>query len=204
MHLLNQRALGVAILLLLGMLVVVKQKATGSILDKPRGKLLVWIVNAFNLCFLLIVNPLAALLLITLRLETVDPGHLILDVPWLLTVLEMAGLALYVMGFLLMAWALTRLGGRYQPGGVAPRDTDEMVTDGPYGLIRHPMYTAALSISLGLTCLTQSLVLASVFCIYLVLIVVLIPMEEEGLRHAYGQRYLAYQHKVSKLLPLCY
>ena len=67
MHLLDQRILGIAILCLLGMLVIVKRVATGSILDKPKGNLLVQLVNIFNLFFLLVVNPLAAILLITGR-----------------------------------------------------------------------------------------------------------------------------------------
>jgi len=51
---------------LLGMLVTVKQVATGSILDKPKGNLMIQLVNIFNLFFLLVVNPLAAMLLIVL------------------------------------------------------------------------------------------------------------------------------------------
>jgi hypothetical protein len=51
MHLLDQKILGIAILLLLAMLVIVKRAATGSILDKPKGNLLVQLVNVFNLFF---------------------------------------------------------------------------------------------------------------------------------------------------------
>jgi len=63
MNLYDQRILGIAILCLLGILVTVKRVSTGSILDKPKGNLLVQFVNIFNLFFLLIVNPLAAILL---------------------------------------------------------------------------------------------------------------------------------------------
>ncbi len=70
----------------------------------------------------------------------------------LITVLEMAGLVIYVLGYLLMAWALIKLGSNYQLGGSTPRSRDKMVMDGPYRWVRHPMYTAALNISLGLAC----------------------------------------------------
>ena len=63
------------------------------------------------------------------------------------------------------------------------------------------MYTAALSISLGLACLIQSWGFLSVFCIYLGLILLLIPMEEEKLRQAYGDQYTAYQDRAGKILP---
>jgi len=201
MHLFGERILGIAILALLAMLVAVKRVSTGSILDKPKGNVVVQLVNIFNLFFLLVVNPLAGLLLFSRRLEVTDPTHLIIKARWPLVFLEIAGLAVYVLGFFLMAWALLRLGGNYQLGGSAPRPEDTMVMDGPYRLVRHPMYTAALSIALGLACLTQSLACLLVFCTYLVLILSLIPIEEEGMRRVYGGRYGAYERETGKLLP---
>ena len=76
--------------------------------------------------------------------------------------------------------------------------------DGVYRLVRHPMYTAALSISLGLACLIQSWAFLCVLCIYLVLILLLIPLEENELWKAYGEQYGAYQQKTKKLIPFVY
>jgi len=85
MHLLDQRTLGIVILLLLALLVIIKQMATGSIFkDRPRKNLRIWLTHIFNLFFLLIVNPLAALLLIARNLDAADPTRLALDMPWLL------------------------------------------------------------------------------------------------------------------------
>lgn len=204
MHLLDQRILGIVILFLLGMLVIVKQVATGTILDKPKGNLMVQLVNILNLFFLLVVNPLAAILLILRCLATIDPTQMAINEPWILMVLEIVGLMLYVIGYLLMAWALITLGHNYQLGGSAPRSEDKMVMRGPYKLVRHPMYTAALSISLGLAWLSQSWAFFGVFCIYLVLILPLISMEEDGLQKAYGEQYVAYQRKTKKLIPFVY
>lgn len=200
MNLLGETLLGIIILLLLGMLVLVKRAATGDILDKPEGNLLVWLVNIFNLFFLLIVNPLAAILLLTHRLVAIDPTHLIIRDSLTLTAVELVGLVTCVAGFLVMVWALVRLGKNYQLGGSAPRTEDRMITDGPYRLIRHPMYASVLSISLGLSLLIQSWAFLLVFCVYLVLIVLLMPLEEEKLRRAYGEQYLAYSRKTHKLL----
>ena len=204
MHLFDQRLLGIGILFLLGLLVATKQVTTGSILDKPRGSLLVQLVNIFNLFFLLIVNPLAAFLLITRSLETIDPTHLTISARVLLMALEVAGLVVYVAGFLLMVWALVSLGRNYQLGGSTPRAGDHMVMVGPYRLIRHPMYTSALCISLGLTCLVQSGTFLAVFCIYLALVLPLIPMEETGLQKAYGGLYADYQRTTKKIVPFLY
>jgi protein-S-isoprenylcysteine O-methyltransferase Ste14 len=204
MHLLDQRILGIAILFLLGILVTVKGIVTGSILDKPRGNLMVQLVNIFNLFFLLVVNPLVAILLITRRLATIDPTHLTIAEPWIVVVLEIIGLLMYAIGYFLMAGALVMLGRNYQLGGSAPRSEDKVVVDGPYRLVRHPMYTAALGISFGLVCLIQSWALFCVFCVYLVLIFLLIPVEEDGLQKAYGEQYLSYQQKTRKLIPFVY
>ena len=203
MNTIGQTALGIIVLCLLGILVGVKRVATGSILgEKPQGGFLISAVNVFNLFFLLVANPVAGILLITHRMDTFDPTRLTINVPWLLTGLETVGLLLYVIGFFLMAWALIHLGRNYQLGGNAPLETNELITTGPYRLVRHPMYTAALCIALGLACLIQSLAYLAVFVIYLVLMIFLVPFEEQGLRRAYGERYEAYRTTVGALLPL--
>jgi len=204
MNPIDQRMLGILILFLLGGLVITKQLTTGSVLDKPKGRFLVQLVNIFNLFFLLIVNPLVAILLITRNLETFDPTSLTIKSPWLVNTIGVAGLVLYVIGYLLMAWALIELRNNYQLGGSTPRTSDRLVIIGPYHFVRHPMYAAALYIALGLAFLTQSLACLAVFCIYLLLISLLIPVEEKGLQQAYGNEYSAYQHKVRKLIPFLY
>jgi protein-S-isoprenylcysteine O-methyltransferase Ste14 len=66
------------------------------------------------------------------------------------------------------------------------------------------MYAAALSISLGLACLTHSLAYFCVFCIYVLLILLLIPREEDSLLRAYGERYVVYRDTVKRLAPPFY
>ena len=114
---------------------------------------------------------------------------------------EVAGLVFFVGGFLLMMWAFHALGRNFQLGGIAARSRDEMVTDGPYAFIRHPMYAAALGISLGLPLMVRSWALIAVFCGYLVLILLLMPVEEDGLLKAYRERYAAYGRGTGKLIP---
>ncbi len=204
MHLLGPTLLGIGIVLLLGALVAVKQISTGSILDKPRGNFLIQLGNLFNLFFLLIVNPLAAVGLIWGGLPGLDPTHISLPHGPLLGVIEVVGLLLYLAGFVLMAWALLTLGRFYQLGGSAPRSSDHFVTSGPYALVRHPMYAAALSIALGLSLAIQSAAFFVVFLSYVALMVGLIPLEERELQKAYGNRYEAYREKTKMLIPSIY
>jgi protein-S-isoprenylcysteine O-methyltransferase Ste14 len=205
MHVLGQTTTGIILLCLSGFLVLIKRLATGSLVEfNPRMDAWNLLTNLFNLFFLLIVNPVAALLLVSGQMERLDFTHLgNLSPQWVLG-LEVAGLGLSVLGYLLISWALLYLADNYQLGGSSPRSQDRLVLAGPYRLVRHPMYTSVLCISLGLALLVQSLAFFAVFCIYLALILHIIPGEEQGLRIAYHAQYLAYQKQAKKLIPLFY
>ncbi len=75
MHIIDQKMLGIIILFLLAALVIIKRAATGTILEKPKPDPLLWLVNLFNLFFLLAANPLAAVLLITGSINEFDPEY---------------------------------------------------------------------------------------------------------------------------------
>jgi protein-S-isoprenylcysteine O-methyltransferase Ste14 len=205
MHLFSQRTAGIIILLLWAMVLVAKAIATGSLLkDRPQAGLWLWLIHIFNYLFLLAATPLAAILLLTGRPQAFDPSLLVLGASPLRAGIAMVGMLVYGAGCIVMAWALLALRTNYQVGGSPPRASDELVTRGPYRFVRHPMYAAALSISLGLACLTHSLTYSCLFCIYLVSILLLIPLEEEGLGRAYGEQYVVYRNTVKRLVPPFY
>jgi protein-S-isoprenylcysteine O-methyltransferase Ste14 len=203
MDLLDPRNLGVAILALLGAMVLSKWAATGTILDRPGDRLLARTVDIYKLIFLLVVIPLAAVGLITGRLETMDPTHLPVSVPWLQNGLAAGGLLLYAVGCLVLAAAFRMLGRSFRTEGAAPR-LEKLVTGGPYRFVRHPMYTGLLCLALGLSLITQSLACFAIFGIYLLLIARLIDLEEAELQRAYGDQYRQYQRDVRKLVPYVY
>ncbi len=204
MRLLDQRLVGVVILLVLALLVAVKRRATGSMVELPTGDRLVKAVNIFNLLFLLVVSPLAAILLITRSAASIDATHVAVPGPVLANAIQVVGLLLYVAGYGLMAWALIVLGRQYQPGGALPHPGDRIVVAGPYRLVRHPMYGAALAGALGLSFLMESWAFFCAFLVYLVLILLLVPREEAGLRRAFGEQYADYEKRASRLLPFVY
>ena len=202
MYLLDRRIAGIVILLLWAMPVAAKGMATGSLLkDRPRGGLRTWFTHVFNFLFLIVATPLAAILLIIRRPQNLDPAPLALGTSGLRAGIWVAGMLLYGAGCILLAWALFTLRGSYQVGGNVPRASDELVTRGPYRFVRHPMYAAALCISLGLACLTHSLAYFCMFCIYVLLILLLIPLEEDALHRSYGERYAVYRDTVKRLAP---
>jgi protein-S-isoprenylcysteine O-methyltransferase Ste14 len=202
MHLLGDQALGCLILCLLGLLVGVKRLATGSVLDeRPDARFLVQGVNAFNLAFLLLVNPVAGILLLARRLSAWDLTRVEVPWHWLSAAVDALGVATYLVGGALMMWALLTLRSSYQLGGMAPRSRDALVTRGPYAHMRHPMYAAALAMALGLGLALQSMACLAVFGIYLVLLNALMPLEEAALRSAYGETYEGYARTVPRLIP---
>jgi protein-S-isoprenylcysteine O-methyltransferase Ste14 len=201
MTLLGHTALGIIILLLLGALVLIKRFATGDVFDAPGGTTFVQLVNFFNLFFLLVVNPAAAILLLSGSASLLDPVRIAMTPDSVAAVVECTGLLLYGGGFFLMAWALMTLRRNYQLGGSTPRPGDRFIAGGPYRRVRHPMYTAALAISLGLFLLLQSYPFLAVFLLYLILMLRLIPFEEMKLRTAYGEEYEEYRQRTNALLP---
>jgi protein-S-isoprenylcysteine O-methyltransferase Ste14 len=79
---------------------------------------------------------LVVLLLLRLR---VLKGHAVVANPWL----EGVGLAIFVLGLALAAWARVYIGRNW--GMPMSRKVDpELVTTGPYHTIRHPIYTGII------------------------------------------------------------
>ncbi len=200
----DERVLGVAMLIVMAVLITVKVRATASFVDLPTGQPLVKLVNIFNLLFLLVGNPLAAVLLITRTAATADPTHVAVEGRLALAAIRLVGLVLYVGGYALMAWALGVLGRQYQPGGAVPRSGAQMVVAGPYGLVRHPMYAGALLGALGVSWLLPSWGFFCAFCVYAGLILPLVRREEAGLRRVFGAEYDAYRGRVRALVPFVY
>ncbi len=201
MYILDPRSLGIGMLVLVVLLVCAKWLATGSLLERPKGSGVACLANVYNLVFLLVANPLAALLLAIGNAGLLLPPPSAGPTGWLPATVELGGLALYVSGAALMFWALVSLGRSYQLGGVAPRRTDSLIVSGPYRWVRHPLYTAALCLSLGLSGLLHSVVYLAAFAGYGVLLSLLIPREEAGLTWAYGAAYTAYRRHVKALVP---
>ncbi len=205
MYALDPRLAGTMILASSVIFLVIKRWTTGSFLKgRPERGPFLWFAHIYNLFFLLAVSPGITILLVARRWETLDPtivgpGRR----PWHLG-FEIGGLLLCLAGNSLMCWALVTMRGHFQVLGKPPRPKDRLLLSGPYGLVRHPMYTSVLCLSSGLAFLTQSLAIFALFCVYAGIIPSLVAFDEKGLRRAYGEQFAAYQGRVRKLIPLFY
>jgi protein-S-isoprenylcysteine O-methyltransferase Ste14 len=76
----------------------------------------------------------------------------------------------------------------------------EFKVQGPFALVRHPIYLGWIMIVFGAAHMTMSrLVFAAISSFYLL---IAIPWEERSLVEGFGDRYRAYQQQVrSRILP---
>ena len=112
-----------------------------------------------------------------------------------------AGLALCIASALFAAWAMWSLGRSY---GIR-LDVfagHALKTDGPYAMVRHPMYLGIVLFNAGATlALASPLLLAATALIVVPFTAVRISYEEAVLRQAFGDRYAAYQRATPSLVP---
>jgi protein-S-isoprenylcysteine O-methyltransferase Ste14 len=112
-------------------------------------------------------------------------------------------LALEVAGLALGGWALLSMRGG--PFNIVPdpKVTGALVQHGPYRLIRHPMYSALLLMTLALVCDTPSVFRWLLWVVLLVNFIAKLSYEEQLLAARY-ESYRAYQSMTRRLIPFVY
>lgn len=115
--------------------------------------------------------------------------------------LRFVGLAIAVASAAFAAWAMWSLGRSY---GIR-MDVFEghvLKTDGPYAVVRHPMYLGIVLFHLGASLVLESPLLIAATALFVVPLTALrIGAEERVLREAFGERYLRYAERVPVLIP---
>ena len=115
--------------------------------------------------------------------------------------LQLAGLGLGIVAAVFAAWAMWSLGRSY---GIRTDifDGHRLKTNGPYALVRHPMYLGILLYHVGATLVLQSpLLLALTALVIAPYTAIRIAYEERALRAVFGDQYATYQREVPPLLP---
>jgi protein-S-isoprenylcysteine O-methyltransferase Ste14 len=92
--------------------------------------------------------------------------------------------------------------GKHFTATVQLQKGHRLITNGPYGIIRHPSYLGALIALIGSAIFLNSLVgtitaVAAMMIAYLVRI----NAEEKMLVNSFGNRYREYQKNTKKLIP---
>lgn len=135
-------------------------------------------------------------------------------VPWAIAILvdemqvevsaavRVAGITLAAAGALFAAWSMWWLGRSYAVRMDVFAE-HRLATDGPFAVVRHPLYFGALVYHVGATLALGDLLLAlSTLVFVLPLLAYRAVAEERVLARAFGDEYRRYRERVPALLPL--
>lgn len=99
-----------------------------------------------------------------------------------------------------IAWAQKHLGSNVSPT-VTTRPSHELVTTGPYHVIRHPLYTFGTVFFVSLSLLAGSWLMLAAGAVGLVMVAIRTPREEAMLVERFGDAYRAYMASTGRFLP---
>ncbi len=110
-----------------------------------------------------------------------------------------AGAVLCALGVAFAIWARRHLGRNWSPQP-SLKVGHELVTSGPYGWVRHPIYTGLVTALLG-TALTGSALCLLLPVLALIAFLRRIPKEEGIMAQEFPRDYPAYKARTKALLP---
>jgi protein-S-isoprenylcysteine O-methyltransferase Ste14 len=130
-----------------------------------------------------------------------------IPVPWIYRQLWPSGLwpfwigaAVTVGGLLFAVWARHHLASNWS-SAVTIKADHELITSGPYALVRHPIYTGILTGFLG-TAIALSQVRGVIgFVLIFVVLWAKLRKEEEWMRSQFGETYAVYTQQTAALVP---
>ncbi len=113
------------------------------------------------------------------------------------------GTAMSASGFLFSIWARRHLGKNWSQAVTLKKD-HELITNGPYALVRHPIYTGLLLAFFGSAIARAEwrglLALALIF----IALWRKLSLEEKWMREHFGDSYEAYSRGVRALIPFLF
>jgi protein-S-isoprenylcysteine O-methyltransferase Ste14 len=186
---------GLSLILTFGVRIAVQLRRTGSTglhgLPPDAGPL-EWVAGGMFIAGLLMggMPPILALLGILEPIST-------LDAP----VVNAIGTVLAIAGICATFAAQLAMGDSWRIG-VDPEERTELVTGGPFGLVRNPIYSAMLPTVLGLVLMVPSvLALAAFVSLFAGLELQVRSVEEPYLLQVHGDAYARYAARVGRFAP---
>jgi protein-S-isoprenylcysteine O-methyltransferase Ste14 len=164
-----------------------------------------WLVAAFSVkrgrvpwSRVLRVRAVIVVAMILLIRLGVLRGHRLNTDPWLAGL----GLVLFASGLVFAIWARVRI-GRNWGTPMTQKDEPELVTSGPYHLVRHPIYSGILVAGVGTAVALSWLWLTAVVVVG-VYFVYSATVEERYLTEQFPNTYPAYIRSTKMLVPFIF
>jgi len=111
-----------------------------------------------------------------------------------------AGAAVTACGLLFSVWARRHLGRNWSQA-VTLKEDHELITSGPYALVRHPIYTGLLLALLGSAIARGEWRGALAVLIFFGVLWQKLRLEEKWMRTQFGESYESYSERVAALVP---
>jgi len=113
--------------------------------------------------------------------------------------LMMVGVA--AIGLSFVSWALRSLGRNWAPSLSGIRESASLVTAGPYGIVRHPIYFGAVIFLGSLAIISANLLTILPTVVLIILLYAQLPDEESMLLERFGDDYREYMKRTPRFLP---
>jgi protein-S-isoprenylcysteine O-methyltransferase Ste14 len=145
-------------------------------------------------------TPITLLNIIVLAILLMRVGKISVGESIFWTLIRILGLGLSLYGMILLPWTMQKLDRFGLPGAGILQD-HELVTSGPYQLVRHPGYSAYLALWLGTALGMLNWLLLVLWPIGLTGAFLSSHAEEKLLRDKFGQDYREYAQDTSRFIP---
>lgn len=110
------------------------------------------------------------------------------------------GAALTIAGLVFTVWARVHL-GRNWSGSVTVKQDHELIVNGPYALVRHPIYSGLFVALLGTVLAVGKVSAVVAFVLFAIAQMYKLRLEEKWMREHFGATYQAYSSRVAALVP---
>ncbi|TDJ55156.1 MAG: isoprenylcysteine carboxylmethyltransferase family protein [Ignavibacteria bacterium] len=110
------------------------------------------------------------------------------------------GLAVYLIFSWVQIWAFKTLGENYSQDILIKKD-HQLVTKGPFRIIRHPQYMSQMLLDLGGAAAVLSFIVAPIAVIQILFILLRASVEDKLMEKHFGNEFSSYKKKSGFVLP---
>jgi protein-S-isoprenylcysteine O-methyltransferase Ste14 len=117
-----------------------------------------------------------------------------------LNLVRYSGLIVYLVFSWFQIWAFKALGENYTQDIMIKKD-HQLVTKGPFKIIRHPQYLSQILLDLGAAAATLSYVVFALTIVEIPFIIMRAIVEEKMMKRNFGSRFEEYKKKTGFIVP---
>ncbi len=110
------------------------------------------------------------------------------------------GLAVYLVFSWIQVWSFKTLGDNYSQD-IMIKKNHELVTKGPFGIVRHPQYMCQILLDLGATAATFSYIVGLFALIEIPIYIMRASMEDKLLAKYFAEKFSEYKKKSGFMFP---